>query len=819
MNEFLDLIYNEPEKIVAAYFKDREGNPMQLAPYQTDIIKKLIKRDCDRFIVVAATQSGKSSTLSVLLSLFALFYPNEQIVNVSATEEQARIIFERVKAHLVEDNPMIRQLVDMNRSLGASKEFSKRRMFMKNGTEIRILATGKGETENVGTSLLGFAASILTVDEAALIPSDVFTTKVLRMLGAKRKSGLKKILILSSTPQTANWFEDAWNDPEYQRYKVDWKMAVEAGRMDIKTVMEQKRKMTRSQFCSWYEAEFPSMTEDSVFDMEEVNRNTIPQDTKFYGEKILSVDIARFGADFTIFLMLDKTDNGFRVVEILSDEKKDLMHTVGRIIDLNKKHCFDKIVVDEAGLGCLTEGTEVLTTNGWIPIEKIKPNERIYSKTEDMVTIEKIYSIEEKEAETICLDNGYSFSSGHFLPLRTRKEYPFRLYSWDSATKFKYFSLDTTFNWYCSKSNFELKGTKLRMPYGGIKETGVKSKIDGLNFAKLLGWFLSEGNLDECAINITQSEKSKHLKNIEESILSCGLKFTKKISKAREIRYIIYSKELRDWIEKNCYHSKPRHSQNKKIPLWLKNNSKEVIASFLEQYNKGDGTIHHGSREYFSNSKEMAEGVLELVYKSGKYGNIRIKQPKGSETFIHGRKLVRENDCFVVYEWKDKVISVSPKIIKKEQSKVYDLSISGKSKLFMIRFKDKRAFWVHNGGVKDRLKEQSIPVIGVIAGSKCTTETMSDVCLNLKAELYMKAKKLFETDKLKIIDKGQLKNELRKMKKEFQSTGKIKIIDPEEKSPDYASALVYGLHEASKGSFVMVGLGSSERGITGFGGK
>lgn len=474
MNEFLELIYNEPEKIVVAYFKDREGNPMQLAHYQTDVIKKLIKRECDRFIVVAATQSGKSETLSVLLSLFALFYPNEQIVNVSATEEQARIIFERVKAHLVEDNPMIRQLVDMNRSLGASKEFSKRRMFMKNGTEIRILATGRGETENVGAGLLGFSASILTVDEAALIPSDVFTTKVLRMLGAKRKSGLKKMLILSSTPQNANWFEDAWNDPAYQRYKIDWKMAVEAGRMDINTVMEQKRKMTRTQFCSWYEAEFPSMTEDSVFDMEEVNRNTIPQDTNFYGEKILSVDIARFGADYTIFLLLDKTDAGYRVVDILSDEKKDLMHTVGRIVDLNKKHVFDKIIVDEAGLG---------------------------------------------------------------------------------------------------------------------------------------------------------------------------------------------------------------------------------------------------------------------------------------------------------------------------------------------------------GGCLDRLKEQSISVIGVIAGSKCTTETMSDVCLNLKAELYMKAKKLFETDRLKIIDKGQLKNELRKMKKEFQSTGKIRIIDPEEKSPDYASALVYGLHEAIKGSFVMVGLGHAEKGVTGFGGK
>lgn len=349
--ESIRLVNEEPEKLVAAYFKDPDGNPLVLAPYQADFIKAVIKRDNTRFIYKASTQSGKSLTISVLIALIAILYPNEKIVNVSFTEQQARIIFDQVKKFLVEDSPNIKAMVDLSRSIGSTKEFSKTRMFMKNGTEIRVLSTGMGETENVGNSLLGMSATILVVDEASSIPNDVFTTKILRMLGGKRTSGLDKILILSSTPQTANFFEDAWNDPNYVKFTVDWKTAVEAGRLDLKTVEEQRRKMTKQQFECWYDAKFPSMLEDSVFDMEECERNTVEPDTTFKGEKILAVDVARFGRDFTIYALVDKFEDSFRVVDFIQDEKKDTTSVAGRIISLNNKHKFNKIIIDEAGVG------------------------------------------------------------------------------------------------------------------------------------------------------------------------------------------------------------------------------------------------------------------------------------------------------------------------------------------------------------------------------------------------------------------------------------------------------------------------------------
>ena len=347
----VELLHEHPEQVVAAYFKDPDGNPFILTNYQTDFIKAVIKREKTRFIYKACTQSGKSAAISVLLALFAIFFPNERIVNISCTESQARIIFDQTKKFLVEDNVEIRKRVDLNRSIGSRKEFSKTKMFMKNGTEIKVMSTGMGTTESVGNSLLGMSATILVIDEAASIPNEVFTTKILRMLGASRTVGLEKILILSSTPQTSNFFEDAWYDPRYEKFTVDWQQAVDAGRMDLKTVMEQKDKMTKSNFDMWYNANFPSMLEDSVYDMDEVKENTVAQDFQFYGEKILSVDVARYGRDFTIYALIDKVDDTYRVVDFLQDEKRDTVTVAGRIIALHKEHKFDHVFIDEGGVG------------------------------------------------------------------------------------------------------------------------------------------------------------------------------------------------------------------------------------------------------------------------------------------------------------------------------------------------------------------------------------------------------------------------------------------------------------------------------------
>jgi hypothetical protein len=349
--EQLQLLYSKPETLVKTYFKDKEGNPLELAEYQIELVKAVLRNE-PLMTVKASRQSGKSESLAVAISLKAIFFPNEQIINISYTEPQARIIFERVKSHLIEDSQTIRDMIDLNKSPGLAKEFSKTRMSLKNGTDIRILSTGTGETGQTADSLLGFSASLLSIDEASSISNEIYNTKIFPMLGATKAGGKRKQLILSGTPQRAGtFFEDSFTDPDFYKITVNWKRAVKAGRLNEETIMKAKQNQTKSQFECWYEAEFPDQTDDSMFDKKECERNIISQDLNFYGKKILSADIARMGTDFSIYTLIDLKDEVYRMVDAQNDYHKDLMTVTGRIVALNNKHKFDVIFVDASGLG------------------------------------------------------------------------------------------------------------------------------------------------------------------------------------------------------------------------------------------------------------------------------------------------------------------------------------------------------------------------------------------------------------------------------------------------------------------------------------
>ena len=68
--------------------------------------------------------------------------------------------------------------------------------------------------------------------------------------------------------------------------------------------------------------------------------------------RIMGVDIARFGNDETVFTILESRENfQWAQTYIETHREKDLMWTVGRIIDMRREYKVDTIVVDDDGLG------------------------------------------------------------------------------------------------------------------------------------------------------------------------------------------------------------------------------------------------------------------------------------------------------------------------------------------------------------------------------------------------------------------------------------------------------------------------------------
>lgn len=95
----------------------------------------------------------------------------------------------------------------------------------------------------------------------------------------------------------------------------------------------------------------PSETEDTLIRLDWTNRSTLRHsqftNTKITGECNCSVDVARFGSNNTVIII----KIGRRVVEIKSYRGYDLMHTVGVIVELDKKYHFDNIIIDDNGVG------------------------------------------------------------------------------------------------------------------------------------------------------------------------------------------------------------------------------------------------------------------------------------------------------------------------------------------------------------------------------------------------------------------------------------------------------------------------------------
>lgn len=334
------VMFEAPEFIAEKYFRDDLGNPFKCTSYQKDALRKIFLRENNKFIIAAATQSGKSEVISIIACFLALMSSNERIAIVSYTEDQSKIIFDKAKKHLVEDNEFIKSKID------SGKEFSRKTIHLKNGSQIKCYSSGVSEFGS--ESLLGFNATVLIVDESASIADDIYSTKIIRMLGSARQ---QKLLIESGTPHAKNHFYKSWCDQSYTRFHWPWELAVNEGQMSGEIVEMQRRNMTPLQFQMFYKAQFPEQSERGLFNLKEIERNIIEPTLEFQGNKILGVDVARFGTDKTILTLVDKIDETYCVREIKVFEKMDTMATAGHVVNLNKKFCFDEIVVDATGLG------------------------------------------------------------------------------------------------------------------------------------------------------------------------------------------------------------------------------------------------------------------------------------------------------------------------------------------------------------------------------------------------------------------------------------------------------------------------------------
>lgn len=493
----------------------------------------------------------------------------------------------------------------------------------------------------------------------------------------------------------------------------------------------------------------------TLFDYDSIN-NCFNRDItdNSISERYLIGDIARKGNDRMVLgvwygLQLKK------IIDLPYEIKEDISKSTKYIVDLARAENINTnhIILDEDGVGCLTKGTEILTLQGWKKAEDIRMGDKVYSKDKNNnLVVETIIDNKTKQpTDIIELDNGYAFSYCHFLPYKTRNEYDFKLRTWDGITKKDRIIFDTGFNWVGENKDIEL--IKFRRKH--------IINIDKMDL--FLGWFVSEGSCDNRYVIISQNNTSRHIEDIKEAIDKTGFKYYIKESKSGELFFIICNKSLMKWLENNCYTCDRYKSYNKKIPDIIKQADKQVIENFLSAFNKGDGYIHKGVKEYSTSSEVLSDDLLELIYKTGKLAGKMIKHKKDSIGNIGGREIKRTHNNWCIYEMRTNSMGIRPKIKRIYKDNVYYITITGETRLFLTRFKDYKAFFTHNGGVVDNIKgcigfSNNASAIQTreydLEPDKVLKQFKKEDYQNLKAQCYFKLSELIKKSEIGITEEN-----------------------------------------------------------------
>lgn len=426
----------------------------------------------------------------------------------------------------------------------------------------------------------------------------------------------------------------------------------------------------------------------------------------------IGVDVARFGDDLSVIYKR----RGMKVIDSKKLSHRDTQEVARVVWDMAERDRNVKIKVDDDGVGCITGNTKVFTPNGWILATALNIGDSIYSKNSNgELVIESIRGLTKHDDTRVIECDGFEFSFSHVLPYKTRVKYPFLQNSWENALQRKHIILDDEVKYSAKDTDFVLSGHNITMPYGGTKIVRKELSVSGGDFCKLLGWFASEGSLDHKRKKVIISQKKPlYRPEIKEIIAMFGA------VKETDAEFSINNVPLYNWLKENAYQDGCGF-YNKIVPRFVANNSISNIQIFLDSFSHGDGFTKNGVRYFITSSRFLVDDLQELIIKTGKRCGIYRKSLAGSCSMIEGRQLTRTVDNYCIFEYQQKQKEYRPGLITKDYKEkyeaVYELSITGESKLFMAKCSNNKPIWTHNGGVSDKLRDMGAFVIGVHNGA------------------------------------------------------------------------------------------------------
>ena len=284
----------------------------------------------------AGRQVGKSEVISEKACRFAKEHANTTTLIIAASQRQSGLLFEKVRGRLDQEDNIYAEKPTLTR------------VILKNGSRIYSLPAGR-----TAYSIRGYTIDLLIADEAAFIPETVWLA-VTPMLAVSRETKGYGWIILISTPfGKGGYFFNSFTDEDFLSFHVS---SEDCKRINPKFLRKEKLRMTKAQYRQEYLGEFTDewnqffptdLIKQSMTFIEWSKKKDFKPTARYY----LGVDIARYGGDENAFVICELDKKKLKIVKCFVTDRVSTVDTIGRIGDIDKEFHFNKIFIDDAGVG------------------------------------------------------------------------------------------------------------------------------------------------------------------------------------------------------------------------------------------------------------------------------------------------------------------------------------------------------------------------------------------------------------------------------------------------------------------------------------
>ena len=297
-----------------------------------DLWQQRVMETKGNMVLRSGRQVGKSFIIGKKAADYALTNPNHLTMVIAFTEKQANLLFSKILHNIV-----MQEKEDKKKYIAKPKP-TKHIINLKNGSTIHCYAAG-----DTGYGIMGFTIDLLIADEAAWIKEEVWNSI------APALAVTKGTMWLLSTPWLSEGFYyDCFKDKAFTSFHQS---SEDCPRITEEFLTQQKQRFTAQQYSQMYLGEFVDDFK-RVFSDEWIESVCVLEPTRTStGDRYLGVDVAGMGEDESTFEGLTRAGNNLFQFHHETTTKTRTTATIQKIIDLDDRYDFEKVGVDDGGMG------------------------------------------------------------------------------------------------------------------------------------------------------------------------------------------------------------------------------------------------------------------------------------------------------------------------------------------------------------------------------------------------------------------------------------------------------------------------------------